>query len=71
MLKGIPVSRMMRKVTRMAKSDGTMAFSRAGPDLKTRMKVTKMIEKVMAKLSTRVGTRLPAMVAWRTPLPAS
>ena len=37
-----PVTRMNRNITRMAKSDGTIAISRAGPLRKTTRKVTKM-----------------------------
>ncbi len=66
---GMPVTRMSRNITRIAKSDGTMALSRAGPLLKTSRKVTKMTAKVMAKLWVRVGTSWAAIVACSTPLP--
>ena len=65
MLSIIPVRRMTRNITRMAKSDGIIAMSRAAPLRKTTRKAPKMTSTVSAKLSTRVGTRFWAILACR------
>ncbi len=63
MLSRIPVSRMIRNMTRMAKIDGIIAISRAVPLRKTTRKAAKMTATVSAKLFTSVGTRFCAIFA--------
>ena len=60
----MPVSRMTRNITRIANSDGIIAISRAVPLRKTTRKAPKMIATVSRKLSTSVGTRFCAILAF-------
>ena len=67
--KATPKRRMSRNITSRAKTDGTMAMSRAAPLLNTRKKVEKITAAVKAKLSTRVGTRWAPIFSARRPWP--
>ena len=53
-----PVARMMTNMTRMAKSDGIIAISRAGPLRNTSRNALKMMSTVSRNDWVSVGTRL-------------